>query len=223
MTSLKIVLRIGGSILGSPPDPGVVKKYADIISRISSKKHRVVVVVGGGAIARQYIDAAKNIGLPNAEQDLIAIQASRLNAKLVGMALGIEEVSLSPRGAVSNVGKQQVAVMGGLRPGITTDTVAALVGEAWGSDLIIKASDQHGIYTADPRKDRYAELLSAISHARAVEILGGKHSPGIHSIVDPVAVGLIAKNKLKLIVVNGAHPENVIKAVNGGRVGTTVG
>lgn len=182
----------------------------------------MIVVVGGGTIARQYIDAAKKIGLTHDEQDSIAIQASRLNAKLVAIALGTTKVSLSPRGAVSDVEKQRVAVMGGLRPGITTDTVAALVGEVWHSDLIVKASDQHGIYTTDPRKDSYAQLLSTISYAKAVEILGGKHSPGIHSIVDPVAVRLIAKKRLKLVVVNGAQPENVLKAINGENIGTTV-
>lgn len=223
MNHLKIVLRLGGSILGSPPDAGVVKGYSDVVSRISRRGHKTVVVVGGGSVARQYIDAARRIGLPHEEQDSIAIQASRLNARLVGMSLGVDTVATSPRRAISDVGKHGVAVMGGLRPGITTDTVAALVGEAWLSDLIIKASDQDGIYSADPRKDPDAKLLRTISYPKMVEILGGVHSPGIHSIVDPVAVERISRRKLKLIVVNGNQPENVIRAINGERVGTVVG
>jgi uridylate kinase len=223
LNHLKIVLRLGGSILGSPPDAEVVKRYSDVVSRISRKGHKTVVVVGGGAIARQYIDAARSIGLPHEEQDSIAIQASRLNARLVGMSLGVDTVATSPRAAISDVAKHGVAVMGGLRPGITTDTVATLVGEAWKSDLIIKASDQDGIYSADPRKDPDAKLLRTISYSRVVEILGGRHSPGIHSIVDPVAVERISRSKLKLIVVNGNQPENVIRAISGERVGTAVG
>lgn len=182
-----------------------------------------VVVVGGGTVARQYIDAARRVGLPHDAQDSIAIQASRLNARLVGMSLGIDTVATSPREAVSQVRKHGVAVMGGLRPGITTDTVATLVGEAWRSDLIIKASDQDGIYSADPRKDPNAKLLPTISYSKVVEILGGKHSPGIHSIVDPVAVERISKKRLRLIVLNGNRPENVIRAISGERVGTAVG
>jgi uridylate kinase len=101
--------------------------------------------------------------------------------------------------------------------------VATLVAEAWRSDLIIKASDQEGIYTADPRKHPDAKLLSTVSYATVVEILGGKHSPGIHSIVDPIAVQRIAKNRLRLVVVKGDNPENVIRAINGEKVGTVVG
>jgi uridylate kinase len=220
---LKIVMRLGGSILGSPPDADVVRRYSDVVSRALKQKHKVVVVVGGGVTARQYIDAARGIGLPHDQQDSIAIQASRLNARLVGMALGVDSVAITLRGAVSGVEKHRVTVMGGLKPGITTDTVAALVAEVWHSDLIIKASDQDGIYTADPRKHPDARLLPTVSYAMVVAILGGKHSPGIHSIVDPVAVERIAKKKLRLVVVKGDDPENVIRAINGEKVGTLVG
>lgn len=215
-------MRLGGSILGSPPNPDVVRSYSDIIARLLKQKHRVVVVVGGGATARHYIDAASRIGLPHKEQDLIAIQASRLNARLVGMALGLDSIAVTLSGVVSSVEKHRVAVMGGLRPGITTDTVATLVAESWHSDMIIKASDQEGIYTADPRKHPNAKILRKVSYAKVVEILGGKHSPGIHSIVDPVAVERIAKSRLRLVVVKGDDPENVIRAINGEEIGTWV-
>jgi len=219
---LNIVLRIGGSVLGSPPDPVIVETYATTIHKILERGHRVAVVVGGGNIAREYIEAAKTLGLPRRDQDTVAIHASRLNAKLVGIKLGAPSVPVSVGGMVSRLARGRIAVMGGLRPGITTDTVATLVAEAWPSDLMVKASNQDGIYTADPRTHRDAKLLRAISYAQLVEILGGRHSPGIHSIVDPVAVGRIAGRRIKLIVVNGEKPENVLLAIDGEGVGTTV-
>jgi uridylate kinase len=220
---LKIVLRIGGSILGSPPDGQVMANYAGVVTKALKRGHKVTIVVGGGSIARQYIEAAKKMGLQYREQDLIAIQASRLNARLVGMSLGFPDVPTTIGGAISRVVRDDVVVMGGLRPGITTDTVATLVAEAWRSDVIIKASNQEGIYTADPRLHKEARLLPKVSYAMLVAILGGKHTPGIHSIVDPVAVERIAKAKIKLIVVNGDKPENVLSAIQGKGVGTTVG
>jgi len=219
---LKIVLRIGGSVLGSPPDAAIVEAYATIIHKIIERGHKVAVVVGGGHIAREYIETAKALGLPRRDQDTVAIHASRLNAKLVGIKLGARSVPMTVSGMVSRLARERVAVMGGLRPGITTDTVATLVAEAWHSDLMVKASNQDGIYTADPGLHKGAKLLRAISYAQLVEILGGRHSPGIHSIVDPVAVERIAERRIKLIVVNGEKPENVLMAVDGMDVGTTV-
>ena len=223
MNSLKIVLRLGGSILGSPPEAGVVKAYSKVVSSVLKQKHDVVVVVGGGSVARQYINIAREAGLPPEAQDRIAIQVSRLNARLFGLSLGVDDVATTARAAVSEVKKHHIAVMGGLKPGITTDTVATLVAEAWHADLILKASDQKGIYTEDPRKSPSAKLLPAISYERLVEILGGEHSPGIHSIVDPVAVRRIAKSRIRLVVFKGDDPENVLRVINGERVGTTVG
>ncbi len=219
---MKIVLRIGGSVLGSPPDSAIVEAYVAIIQKILGHGHKIAVVVGGGSIAREYIETARTLGLPRRDQDTIAILASRLNAKLVGIKLGAPSVPVSVRGMVSRLASENVAVMGGLRPGITTDTVATLVAEAWHSGLMIKASNQDGIYTADPRLHKRAKLLRTISYAQLVEILGGEHSPGIHSIVDPVAVERIAEHKIKLVVVNGGNPENVLMAISGEDVGTTV-
>ncbi len=219
---MKIVLRIGGSVLGSPPDSAIVEAYVAIIQKILGHGHKIAVVVGGGSIAREYIETARTLGLPRRDQDTIAILASRLNAKLVGIKLGAPSVPVSVRGMVSRLASENVAVMGGLRPGITTDTVATLVAEAWHSGLMIKASNQDGIYTADPRLYKRAKLLRTISYAQLVEILGGEHSPGIHSIVDPVAVERIAEHKIKLVVINGGNPENVLMAISGEDVGTTV-
>jgi uridylate kinase len=222
MNDLKIVLRIGGSILGSPPDAGIVRGYSKTISKILQRKHDVVIVVGGGKIAREYINIAKEMGLSHEMQDSIAIQASRLNARVVGMSIGVDSVNDSLQSAITTANKKHVAVMGGLKPGITTDTVAALVASSWKSDLLVKASDQQGIYTADPRLDPNAEFLPTVSYKRIAEILGGEHSPGIHSIVDPVAVQIIARKKMRLAVVKGDHPDNVLRVIRGENVGTIV-
>ena len=219
----KIVLRIGGSVLGSPPQAKLLKGYAEVIAEARGAGHSVGVVVGGGPVARAYIATAKELGLPREGQDMIAIDASRLNAKLVAMKLGVKRVSTTIQGMTLELEKNGVGVMGGLRPGITTDTVAAILGDAWHSDLLVKASDQDGVYTADPRTDKEAKLLHSLSYQELVRILGGaSHRPGIHSIVDPVAARFIAKHKLTLVVTNGFFPSNVRKALLGERVGTLV-
>ena len=58
----KIVLRIGGSVLGSPPQAKLLKGYAEVISEARRVGHSVGVVVGGGPVARAYIATAKELG-----------------------------------------------------------------------------------------------------------------------------------------------------------------
>ena len=220
---MKAVLRIGGSVLGSPPLAKVVNAYADVISDLNYEGHSIGVVVGGGQVSRDYIKSASEMGLSSYQQDTVAIHASRLNARLVAMKLGgVSSVPTSIDGMLQRLARNRVAVMGGLRPGITTDTVAAVVAQRWRADIMVKASDQNGIYTADPRINKRAKKLDKITYEKMRQILGGTHRPGIHSIVDPVAVDQLTESRIKLVVLNGSDPRGVIRAVHGVRVGTVV-
>jgi uridylate kinase len=217
------VLRIGGSVLRSPPSAVVVEGYAKVVSDLNYEGHSVGVVVGGGPISREYIKSAAQMGLSPYQQDTIAIHASRLNARLVAMKLGgVSSVPTSIDGMLQRLARNRVAVMGGLRPGITTDTVAAIVAQRWHADLLVKASDQNGIYSEDPRVNKKAKKLDRISYEKMKEILGGSHKPGIHSIIDPVAVDQLIESRVKLVVLNGAEPRGVAKAVHGEKIGTLV-
>ena len=221
---MKAVLRIGGSILGSPPSAKTVNAYADVIADLNYEGHSVGVVVGGGDISRAYIRSASEMGLSPYQQDTVAIHASRLNARLVAMKLGgVSSVPTSIDGMLQRLARNRVAVMGGLKPGITTDTVAAVIAQRWRADIMIKASDQNGIYTDDPRTNKRAKKLDKITYERMRQILGGRHRPGIHSIVDPIAVEQLTESRIRLVVINGSDPKGVIKAIHGEKIGTVVG
>ncbi len=217
------MLRIGGSVLGSPPSAKVVNAYADVITDINYEGHSVAVIVGGGQVSREYIKSASEMGLSPYQQDTVAIHASRLNARLVAMKLGgVSSVPTSIDGMLQRLARNRVAVMGGLKPGITTDTVAALVAQKWRADVLVKASDQNGIYTEDPRVNKKAKKLDRITYEKMKQILGGSHRPGIHSIVDPVAVDYLVESRVKLVVLNGSDAKGVIKAIHGEKIGTVV-
>jgi uridylate kinase len=220
---MKAVLRIGGSVLGSPPSAKVVNAYAEVITDLNFEGHSVAVVVGGGEISREYIRSAAAMGLSTYQQDTVAIHASRLNARLVAMKLGgVSSVPTSIDGMLQRLARNRVAVMGGLKPGITTDTVAAIVAAKWRADILVKASDQNGIYTEDPRVNKKAKRLDRLTYEKMKQILGGSHRPGIHSIVDPVAVDQLVESRVRLVVLNGADPRGVIRAIHGERIGTVV-
>lgn len=223
---MKLVIRVGGSVLASPPNPNLIRKYADLIMNLRSRGHDVAVVVGGGKMAREFIELARSLGLSEQEQDELAISVSRLFAQVLSMKVGgyqWREVPTTIKNAIRVLSERGLVIMGGIRPGMTTDTVAALVASKARADLIIKATDQEGIFTKDPKKYPDAEKLDEISFDDLERILAeDRHKAGIHQIIDPEAVRILKEKRIKTIVVNGFNPENVLLALSGMRVGTTI-
>ena len=66
--------------------------------------------------------------------------------------LGCNKVAITLDDAAQCLAEGKVVVMGGLKPGITTDAVAALVAERVEADLLVKGTDQDGVYDKDPQK-----------------------------------------------------------------------
>nr|NIR86879.1 UMP kinase [Candidatus Bathyarchaeota archaeon] len=160
------------------------------------------------------------------DQDDLAISVSRLFAQLLARKLGelgSKAVPISIPQVVQLLDEEKIVVMGGLRPGMTTDAVAAMVAESVGADLLVKATDQEGIYTKDPDKHPDAQKIDELSFD---DLLGlfeeDKHKAGIHQILDPEAVRVLQRSKTRTVVVNGFKPENVLLAVKGKMVGTLI-
>ncbi len=223
---MRLVLRIGGSVVASPFNPTLLSDYAELLMKLRREGHKVAAVVGGGSLAREMIRVAKEMGLKEPEQDEVAISVSRLVAQLLLMKLGeagAKRVPLSIEEAADFVKDGKAVVMGGLKPGMTTDAVAAMLAEQIGADLLVKATDQEGIYTRDPKKCRDARKLDVLSFndlARFFE--KEKHEAGIHQILDPEALRILKKRKTRTIVLNGFSPNNVFLAVKGEKVGTLI-
>ena len=223
---MRLILRIGGSVAASPFNPGLFGKYAELLKALNKEGHHLAVVVGGGALAREFIKIARDLGLSEPVQDEVAISVSRLYAQLFVEMLGetgCRTVSLTIEDAAKCFERGKIAVMGGLKPGMTTDTVAALIAESVDASLYVKATDQDGVYDKDPRKHADAVKLERLSFDDLPKVLAkDKHSAGIHQILDPEAVKLLKKRKVKVVVVNGCEPKNVWAAVKGEKVGTLI-
>lgn len=223
---MRIVVRIGGSVVASPINTELMSKYADIIKTIKQQGHEVAVVLGGGALAREFIGIAKNLGLNMTAQDEIAISCSRLFAQLflkkIGEA-GCSKVAITLDDAAQCLAEGKVVVMGGLKPGITTDAVAALVAERINAELLVKGTDQNGVYDKDPRKHPDAVKLDQLSLEDLAKVFEHNvHKAGMHQIIDPEAIKVLKRKRLKLVVVNGFKPENIFAAIKGENVGTVI-
>jgi uridylate kinase len=223
---MRVVLRIGGSVFASPIDPDLIAKYAELLNDLRAKGHDVAVVVGGGNLAREFIRVAKQLGLAEESQDEVAISVSRLFALLFVKRLGPTACGTVPatiEDAEKCLQKGKIVVMGGLKHGMTTDAVAALVAEAVRADLLVKATDQDGIYNKDPRKCADAVKLECLRFQDLSRVLSeDKHKAGIHQIIDPEAVKILMRFQVKVAVVNGLKPENVLMAVEGKCSGTLI-
>lgn len=223
---MKIVIRVGGSVIASPPNPDLIRKYAKLIMNLRSQGHEVAVVVGGGRLAREFIELARSLELSEREQDELAISVSRLFAQALSMGIGgyqWRNIPTTVEEAVKILKERGIVVMGGVKPGMTTDAVAAMMASEIKADLIVKATDQNGIYTKDPKAHPDARKLDEIGFEDLEKILAeNKHRAGIHQIIDPEAARILREKHIKTIIVNGFNPENIYLAISGARVGTVI-
>ena len=223
---MRLLIRIGGSVVASPINTDLMSKYVEKILSLKAQGHEIVVVVGGGKLAREFIKVARELDLEMKDQDEVAISVSRLFAQLFLKKFGAEscgKVALTLDDSARCLEQGKIVIMGGLKPGITTDAVVALVAERVDADLLVKGTDQEGIYNKDPRKNPDAIKLDQISYAELQSVFSeSEHKAGIHQIVDPEAVKVLMRTRVKLVVVSGFEPENILAVVNGEKIGTTV-
>jgi len=224
---VKVVIRIGGSVVASPPNPKLIGQYVDLLKNLKEEGHEVVAVVGGGVLARDFIKVAEEMGLKEPDQDWVAIFVSRLFALLFVMRLGdlgCGSVPVSIDEAVDCFKRSKIVVVGGLKPGMTTDAVAAMIAEKLKAGLLIKATDQEGVYTKDPDKFPEAKKIDEISFKDLFTLFEeDKHKAGIQQILDPVAVRILQKSRVRTVVVNGFKPTNILLVMKGEKIGTTIG
>jgi uridylate kinase len=89
--------------------------------------------------------------------------------------------------------------------------------------LLVKGTDQDGVYDKDPRKFPDAVKLDKLSIDDLAKVFGESvHKAGIHQIIDPEAIKVLKRKPLRIIVVNGFKPENLLAAVKGEHVGTAI-
>jgi len=223
---MRIVLRIGGSVVASPINPVLINEYADLLKELKNQGHEVAVVVGGGTLAREFIQTAKDMKLNETAQDEVAVSVSRIFAQLFLKKLGklgCKRVPLTIEEAMNCLRDGKIAVMGGLKPGMTTDTVAALIAERINADLLIKGTNQEGVYDKDPEKHAGAVKLERLSFEELSKVFAeDKHKAGIHQVLDPEAVKVLKRRRIRVAVVNGFKSENVMAVVKGKHVGTMI-
>ncbi len=219
------MLKLGGFAFDSALSATSIAEHARVLKAFS-KRNQLVVVTGGGSIARKYIAAARALGATEAVCDQIGIHVSRINARL--LATGLEdsvfpEIPESIEDLTRYAKSGWIVVTGGLQPGQSTNAVAALAAEVMRADLLVNATDVGGVYSADPRKDSHAKKLDEVTPDQLMGILSaGGFGAGEYELMDPIALRIIRRSRIPVIIMDGRDPSNVEKALHGKRIGTRV-
>lgn len=214
------VISIGGSILLHEEKTDYLEELAGMLATLS-KEMKIGIVTGGGWIARYYIKAGRSFGASEEYLDLMGIDITRVNARLLITALMKQgtDVNLHPPHTVEDAAAlfagHRIVVMGGTVPGHTTDAVSAMLASALGAKVLINATAVDGVYTADPRKHPGAERIPRMDYAELKRIIGesGETGAGPNVVFDPVAADIIEKERIETRIVNGLRLEELKKAI----------
>ncbi len=135
MIKPRIVIKLSGSLFNFDTNSVQLNDYIQLIKKISNV-YQPVIITGGGKIARFYINLSRSLGMDESGLDLIGIQVSHLNARLLISGLRENCYPLPPR----NLEEISVALLsglviitGGIYPGQSTNATSALIAERIGA------------------------------------------------------------------------------------------
>lgn len=223
---MRVAVSLGGSLLTRERGVEPYLRYAKILRELRRRGHQIVVVCGGGRIAREYISMARGIGAHSNIQDRLGVLATHINALLLIAALGDDADPRIHRRAdeVRRHINGKILVGGGHLPGSSTDYRVVLFARAMGADLIVNATDYGGVFDRDPSRYPDAKKYESLTFDQLEEIIKSRfrQAPGDYGLFDLKATKLAKRLGIPVVFIDGSDPEEIIRAVEGGHGGTVV-
>jgi len=190
-------------------------KYVEelaVLLRKRLKTTKFILVVGGGYSSRLYIRSTRSIISNNAILDQIGIAFTRINALILKDLLS--EFNVYPNIVTTmeelNAGitLSDIVIMGGIIPGITTDSVAMLACELTGCKEMINVSNESYVHDR-PVMEKGSKKLPKLSHQQLVDIANkyDDRSAGSNFILDFFAAKIAKRSKIDILFVNDSIKE----------------
>ncbi|MCD6402791.1 MAG: UMP kinase [Candidatus Aenigmarchaeota archaeon] len=223
---MKIVISLGGSVITSELTPERIKKYAEVFKKLKNEGHKLVVVCGGGKVAREYVEVAKGLTKNQGKLDMLAIFATYMNATLLIYALGNDaypEVIKTSEDFMKAMGSGKIIVAGGHEPAHSSDTRASVFAELMEADLLINATTVDGIYDSNPEENPNAKKFEKLTYEELFELMKKQRFEACgYALFDLTAIKIIERAGIRMVVINGLDPEEIYRAVKGNHNGTVV-
>ena len=228
-----IVLKLSGeALMGRQSfgiDEQVVRQIAQQIREIYDLGVQIAIVIGGGNIIRGV--SASAMGIDRVTGDHMGMLATVINGLALQDALEkagvttrlqtaieIREVAepFIRRRAIRHLEKGRAVIFaaGTGNPFFTTDSAAALRANEIHADILLKATQVEGVYSADPKQDPDACLLRRVTYQQVLE--------RNLRVMDAAAISLCRDNGIPIAVFDLMTPGNIGRVVRGEEVGSLV-
>ena len=210
-------------------DSTLLEKYSQEIKEIHKKGIEIAIVIGGGNIYRGI--ESEESGINRVQGDYMGMLATLINSMALQSHLekldcdtrlmsgfNIDQVCepFIRRRAIRHLEKKRIVIFGaGLgKPYFTTDSTASLRAIEIEANIVLKGTRVDGVYDSDPEKFKNAKKFNEISFNEVYE----KNL----SIMDMTAFTLCKENNLPIIVFDMNKPKNLIKLIEGKKIGTLI-
>ena len=229
----RVLLKLSGeALIGDKNygiDPTILNDYAKEIKEIYDINTEIAIVIGGGNIFRGVSGASK--GMDRVQADYMGMLATMINGLALQSALENNEVPTRLQSAINveaiaepfikriatrHLEKGRVVIFGSGtgNPFFTTDSAAVLRAIEINADVILKGTRVDGIYNSDPEKNKEAIKFDSLSFDEVLK-------KGL-KVMDTTAFTLSQENNLPIIVFDMNNKGNLIKIINGEKIGTRV-
>jgi len=229
----RILLKLSGEALIGNKNFGIdsnkLENYSHEIKNIQNLGIEIAIVIGGGNIYRG-IESEKT-GIDRVQGDYMGMLATVINCMALQSFLekiGCDTRLLSGfnidqvcepfirRKAIRHLEKNRIVIFGaGLgKPYFTTDSTASLRAIEIEADIVLKGTRVDGVYNSDPEISSSAKKFNEIS-------FDDVYKKNLN-IMDMTAFTLCKENNLPIIVFDMNKPGNLIKIIEGKKIGTLI-
>jgi uridylate kinase len=229
----RVLLKLSGEVFGGGKvgvDPDVVHAIATEIAEVTQSGVEVCIVVGGGNFFRGA--QMQQRGMDRSRADYMGMLGTVMNCLALqdflekegvetrvqtAIAMGQVAEPYIPRRAIRHMEKGRVVIFGagaGM-PFFSTDTVAAQRALETKCEVVLMAKEGvDGVYSADPKLDPTATKYDSLTFQEALQ--------NNLRIADATAFALCMENRLPLIVFGLGERGNILRVVEGEKIGTLV-